>query len=233
MLWDLSHVVFCLGGLASYVLDPVCLLHHPLPPTPISFPSWVIIHPQLIETSHPASPSSPFLFSTIIYSVTLTSQPLAIPNKPPLLDGTKGANMSAIPLVVCTSLVEGQWLDSERSITPSPIHSIQAHDNILQQEVTFCAVNKSLSAGWSNRVLNIGFVAGQTSGWMYIRKRNIFGKLLTSRTFFPNIGCGITEEYCADWSLLSLSLINLNSDMMCNQIPGHRHSHLSVKLLEK
>ncbi|PWA26709.1 hypothetical protein CCH79_00000959 [Gambusia affinis] len=44
-----------------------------------------------------------------------TQKPLAILNKPPLLDGAKGAKMLDVPPVVCSGLDEGQWLDSKRS----------------------------------------------------------------------------------------------------------------------
>lgn len=85
-----------------------------------------------------------FLLPTIIYSVTVTSQSLGIPNKPPPMDEAK---MSVV-LLLSLSQLKRRPLAWQWEVNPhQALHrSIKPHGSMLEEEAAYCVVNKSISA---------------------------------------------------------------------------------------
>lgn len=161
--------------LSSYFLNPLAFSFitycHP-PPKPIA-----MIYPQLLQ------PPARHLFLTLLtlhYNLLCHPDLPAIPNKPPPKDGAKEAKMSAVPLVQfapaqmnASSLTAG----GQSSLHPLP----PPHGNIPREEVTFCVVNKSISAagpGRSNGAFYTGFAACQNI-WVNCICRHDKGCLLS------------------------------------------------------
>lgn len=88
--WNHSWVSFAMGGLLSYFHDrPPMSPSSPLPVTTIPLPEQCNNLPPTDTNIPLCVSSSRFLSSSISYSDTLTSEPLAIPNKPPLMGEAK------------------------------------------------------------------------------------------------------------------------------------------------
>lgn len=135
-------------------------------------PNWSKRPPQCLLFS------SPFLTPLIIYSATLTSQPLAIPKNPPPMDEAK---MSVVFLLSLPQLRWGplawQWEVNLSLSSRSPSLYPTTWKHVARWRSLLCGQQKHFSS-WttgSNRALHIGFVVCQNI-WISLAQYSTISK---------------------------------------------------------